>query len=142
MGAAPRVAAFVSPHGFGHAARASAVMRAAQRLFGARFEVFTTAPLWFFEESLGASSFGYHAELVDVGFRQRSALHVDLPATVAALDDFLPFEQERIEALASRVRALGCRAVLCDIAPLGVAVAESAGLPSVLVESLDRKSVV
>ncbi|MFQ5537341.1 MAG: hypothetical protein ACE5GJ_07800 [Gemmatimonadota bacterium] len=28
-GAGPRIAAFVSSHGFGHAARASAVMRAA-----------------------------------------------------------------------------------------------------------------
>lgn len=130
----PRLAAFVSPHGFGHAARSSAVMLATRRLAGARFEVFTTAPRWFFRESLGAS-FGYHEELVDIGFRQRSALHVDVPRTVAALRSFQPFPRERIEQLADRVRALRCRAVLCDIAPLGVAVAEAAGLPSVLVES-------
>jgi hypothetical protein len=128
------IAAFVSPHGFGHAARSSAVMLAAMEQGGARFDVFTTAPRWFFEESLGGA-FRYHEEVVDVGFRQRSALHVDVDATVAALRDFLPLHEERVSALAAKVRAMGCRAVLSDIAPLGIAVAERAGLPSVLVEN-------
>jgi hypothetical protein len=101
---------------------------------GAYFDVFTTAPRWFFEESLGGA-FGYHEEIVDVGFRQRSALHVDVGATSEALRAFLPLDPERIGALGERVRSLGCQAVLCDIAPFGVAVAEVAGLPSLLLEN-------
>jgi hypothetical protein len=38
----PRYAVFVSPHGYGHAARASGVMEALNRHNGARFEIFTT----------------------------------------------------------------------------------------------------
>jgi hypothetical protein len=109
-------------------------MLEASRVGGAAFDVFTTAPRWFFEESLG-DRFTYHEEVVDVGFRQRSALHVDVPATVAAVGDFLPFDEEWVARVADRVRSAGCRAVLCDIAPLGVAAAQAAGLPSVLLEN-------
>ncbi len=130
----PRIAAFVSPHGFGHAARSSAVMLAAARGGGARFDIFTTVPRWFFEESL-EGLFHYHEAVVDVGFRQRSALHVDLPATVSALKRLLPFDPAEVARLAEGVIEAGCRAVLCDIAPLGVAVARAAGVPSLLLEN-------
>jgi hypothetical protein len=130
----PRFAAFVSPHGFGHAARASAVIAVAHARFGAEFDVFTTAPRWFFEESLDGF-FDHHELVCDVGFRQRSALHVDLDATAAALGAMLPFDEARIDRLAKRLIDRGCVGVLCDISPMGVAVAERAGLPSVLVEN-------
>lgn len=130
----PRIAVFVSPHGFGHAARSSAVMAEAHRRSGATFDLFTTVPEWFFGESI-AGSFRYHDVVVDVGFRQRSALEFDLPATVVALREHLPFDDRWVRRLAKTVQAAGCTAVLCDIASLGVAVAEEAGLPSLLVEN-------
>lgn len=129
----PRIAAFISGHGFGHAARASAVLARLHAATGCRVELFTTAPRWFFEESI-AGIFRYHQEAVDVGFRQASALDYDLEATVAALRDFLPFGR-RVERFAEEVAKADCRAVLCDISPLGVAVAEAAGLPSIVVEN-------
>ena len=131
---APRYAVFVSPHGYGHAARASGVMEALNRHNGARFEVFTTAPRWFFEESL-KGLFEYHEVECDVGFRQASALKADLGATAVALDELLPFPDDEIDRLPQLVRASGCEALLADIAPFGVAVAERAGIPSVLVEN-------
>lgn len=130
----PRIAAFVSGHGFGHAARTSAILTELHRSTGARFDLFTTAPRWFFEESI-AGTFRYHEAVVDVGFRQKSALQFDLEATMRALRTFVPFEWSEVERLAGAVREAGCRAVLCDISPLGVAVAERAGLPSVVVEN-------
>lgn len=132
----PRIAAFVSPHGFGHAARASAVLAEVHRRSGAAFEIFTTAPRWFFEESL-AGAFRYHDALVDVGFRQKSALEFDREATVEALRSLLPFDPVAVEALASTVRDTGCRAVLCDISAMGVAVADRAGVPSLLIENFE-----
>lgn len=134
-GAAPPVyAVFVSPHGFGHAARASAVMAALRELEGARFELFATTPRWFFDETV-EGAYAWHEVAADVGLRQRSALDYDLDATVAALDDLLPFDEGRVEALAAAVMRSGARAVLCDIAPLGIAVARRAGLPSLLLEN-------
>ena len=99
-----------------------------------RFEIFTKVPHWFFHDSL-PDSFGYHSLLTDVGLAQETALHEDVPETVRRLNAFLPFDRRRVERLALKVRRLGCKLVMCDIAPLGIAVAREAGLPSVLVEN-------
>ncbi len=130
-----RVAYFVSPHGFGHAARAAAIMEAATTLDPLlRFEIFTSVPRWFFQQSL-TKTFGYHATNTDVGMAQTTPLVVDLHETLRRLDDFLPFDDALIEALAQQIRLLGCSLVVCDIAPLGLSVAERAGVTSVLVEN-------
>jgi hypothetical protein len=129
------IAYFISPHGFGHAARSSAVMAAIhQRQPTRRFEIFTLVPEWFFAESL-AGPFGYHPLLTDIGLVQKTSLAEDLPETGRRLADFLPFDPAKVNPLAELVKNLGCRLVMCDIAPLGIAVAQAAGLPSVLVEN-------
>lgn len=133
-GGSPVYAVFVSPHGFGHAARASAVMASLREREGARFELFATTPAWFFDEAV-AGAYTRHPVVTDVGLRQRSALEHDVGATVEALDALLPFDEAEVEALAATVARAGARAVLCDIAPLGIAVAERAGLPSLLLEN-------
>jgi hypothetical protein len=128
------VAVFVSPHGFGHAARASAVMEALHRRIGARFELFTTTPRWFFDESV-EGLYRRHEVVTDVGFFQESALAYDLERTVEAVRTLVPFHTDLVSGLALEVRLAGCSAVLCDVSPLGIAVAGRAGLPSVLVEN-------
>jgi len=130
-----RLAAFVSPHGFGHAARTSAILRACwEQVPEIRFDLFTRVPAWFFEESI-PGQFDYHDTQCDVGFVQRSALEIDLPGTLTALDAFLPFDPTEVRCLAGLVQRAGCEAVLCDISPLGIAVARAAGLRSILVEN-------
>ena len=131
---APVYAAFVSPHGFGHAARASAVLRALHDRTGARFLLFSTVPRWFFDESL-EGLYEYHEVETDVGLVQRSALEHDLDATLEALDDFPALTGRQVVELAGVLEEAGARAVLCDIAPLGIAVADHAGVPSLLLEN-------
>ncbi|MGM0453008.1 MAG: NUDIX hydrolase [Thermodesulfobacteriota bacterium] len=133
----PRVslAYFITPHGFGHAARASAVMEAVyERWPFVRFEIFGNTPEWFFADGLTVPH-GCHAAETDIGMVQQSSLEVDQKKTIEALDAFLPFDDGQIEAFAGRLRALDCRAVICDIAPLGIAAGKRAGLPTVLVEN-------
>ena len=130
-----KIAWFVSPHGFGHAARASALMDEIYRMRpDAVFEIFTTVPMWFFSASLGAP-FHYHECPCDVGLVQRSALEEDIEATVSLLDEVDLLAEIAIAPLAEKVSRLGCHAVVADIAPQGLAVARSAGLPSILVEN-------
>lgn len=132
---AVNVACFVSPHGFGHAARACAVLHALQQIIPRlHAHIFTTVPEWFFAESL-PGAFTYHESVTDVGMAQTSPLHEDVEATVARLDAFLPFHSSYVDQLAAVVRAAGARAVLCDISPLGIAVSTAAGLPSILIEN-------
>lgn len=129
------IAYFISPHGFGHAARSVAVMEASSALRpGLRFELFTTVPEWFFSDS-GVSPFTLHSVLNDVGLVQASSLEEDPKATVRALGGLLPFAEDRIAELAETVRTAGCELLVSDISPLGLTVAARAGIPGVLVES-------
>lgn len=122
----------VSGHGFGHATRAIAVMQALSERTAARFIIVTSAPAWLFAESLAAPH-TVHALETDVGMVQQSPLVEDLPATLASLDRFFPLSRERIRQTAELFA--DCRLVLCDIAPLGIAAARVAGIPSVLIEN-------
>lgn len=129
-----RLACFVTPHGFGHAARACAVLDAVARRVRLEVDLFTTVPEWFFEDSLQLP-FTYHAVRTDVGLAQSDALTEDLGATVDALAELLPFREALVADLAARVAAARCAAVVCDVAPLGIAVARRAGVPAALVEN-------
>ncbi len=131
----PTIAFFVSAHGFGHAARVCAVIEALwQRLPAVRCEVFTTAPRWFFSDSL-RRPLGHHEVATDVGLVQLDALEEDLDATRRRLSRWLPFTPARLDALAADLRRLGCGLVICDISPLGLAAGRRAGLPTLLVEN-------
>ena len=134
MGAPLRLACFVTPHGFGHAARACATLAALAERLPLEPVLFTTVPSWFFADSL-TTPFEVHEVVCDVGLVQRDAMSEDLPATVAALDALLPFDAARVEGLAAAVRARRCAAVLCDVAALGAAVAARAGVPAALLEN-------
>ena len=128
------VAVVVSAHGFGHAARACAVIEAlAERRPDLHFEIITTVPRWFFAQSLTAP-FSLHRFTTDVGLVQRTPLEEDLDATADRLDRLLA-GGGRLERLAERIGRLRCRAVLADIAPLGIAAARRLGIPAVLVEN-------
>ena len=129
------VAYFISPHGFGHAARSAAIMQSlADRLADIHFDVFTSVPAWFFLDSF-SGSFSYHRLQSDIGLVQDSALAENLEQTIEALDSFIPFADLAVSSLAEQILCLGCKLVLCDICPLGIAVAERAGLASVLIEN-------
>ena len=130
-----RVAYFISPHGYGHAARASAVMAAIhQHIPALRFEIFTQVPSWFFQDSV-VGPFGYHPLMTDIGMVQKTSMAEDLPETLQRLDRFLPFDVSQIREIAGSVNRLGCQLAICDIAPMGIAVAREAGIPSILIEN-------
>jgi hypothetical protein len=132
---APRIAFFVSSHGFGHAARSCAVMEAlGARRPGIGLDIFTTTPPWFFAESLSVP-FSHHGVQSDIGVLQKNSLEEDLSGTVRELDKFVPFDETEAAALAVRLQQLGVEAVLCDIAPLGIHVAHRAGVPAILIEN-------
>jgi len=129
------IACFISPHGFGHAARCCAVVEAlSQRRPELTVHLFTTVPRWFFERSL-SHPFHLHGVVTDVGLIQRNSLEEDLGATAVALDGIFPPSVETLDDLAHKLRRLRCRLVVADISPLGLAAATWAGIPSVLLEN-------
>ena len=129
------IACFISPHGFGHAARAAGVIEAIHQISPACcFEIFTSVPSWFFEDSLSAP-FAYHRIQTDLGLIQKSPFQEDIHETLRRLDTFLPFDPERVDALSQTVSRRKCELIICDIAPLGLAVGRRTGIPSVLIEN-------
>jgi UDP-N-acetylglucosamine:LPS N-acetylglucosamine transferase len=130
-----RIAYFISPHGFGHAARAAAVMEVLSEIdTGVQFEIFTTVPSWFFQDSMSAP-YAYHHLVTDIGLVQKNAFQADFEDTLQALNDFFPPAASLIAKTAETVKALNCVLVICEIAPMGILVAKEAGLPSILVEN-------
>lgn len=130
-----RLAYVISPHGFGHAARAAAVMEALHGMDETvAFDIFTSVPSWFFDVSL-TGCFQHHHLVTDVGFAQKSALETDLGETLARVRDFFPLQASVISDLAARLRERRCALVLCDIAPMGILAARHADIPSVLIEN-------
>src|SRR5215510_7945972 len=130
-----RIAYFITPHGFGHAARAAAVMAALQEIDPAiQFDIFTQVPRRFFENSL-VQDFRYYHLCTDIGLVQATSLREDLSATVRRLDAFFPLDRALITTLAALLRSMSCALVLCDIAPMGIVAARAAGVPSVLIEN-------
>jgi UDP-N-acetylglucosamine:LPS N-acetylglucosamine transferase len=129
------IAYFVSSHGFGHAARSAAVMQAiAEYDPSIQFEIFTAVPAWFFQDSLSAP-FNYHHLLTDFGLAQETPFQSDLGDTLRNLNAFYPITQPRLAEISETIRQLDCRLIICDIAPMGLLVAQNVAIPSVLVEN-------
>jgi hypothetical protein len=128
------IAYFVTSHGFGHAARASAVMEALNRKFNnLRFLVFTTVPEWFFTDS--GLEIAYHRLFHDVGLIQSSPFANDLPATLQQLDELIPFNSQMTAQVMQILNNAGVSLILCDISSFGLLLARQMGIASVLIEN-------
>ncbi len=126
------IACFISPHGFGHATRTTAILEPLQKLVpDLHPHIFTTVPESLFSETL--NPYTYHSAQTDIGLEQKSAMEVDLEKTIKNLDGFLPFSQDLIQQYA--LSCSTCSLILCDISPLGIAVARELDIPSILVEN-------
>lgn len=106
----------------------------AQRCPNLQFHVLTTVPRWFFAQSL-STPFRLHRVITDIGLVQRTPLDEDLPATVRRLDTLLCDRGHGLGRLVDRIGRLGCRLVIADISPLGIAAARRLGIPAVLIEN-------
>jgi hypothetical protein len=129
------IAAFVTPHGFGHAGRASAVLDALyERRPDLTVDVFTLVQEPFLRASLRVP----HRRIPlasDVGVVQPGPFQNDMEATSRAVTAWVDGLDDAGEQLAVQLRAAGTSLVLCDIDALGILAAARAGVPSVLVEN-------
>ena len=140
---ARRLTYVVSSHGFGHAARACAVIEALlEQVEALHVTVVGDVPPWFLHDSLGPRLPHRHMPLpTDVGLAQRTALDEDLSTTVDRLAEWIAIDgaappRLRDDTLEPLVEAVaGCDLVVADISPFGLAAARQAGVPSVLVEN-------
>ena len=129
-----RIGYFVSSHGFGHAARACAVMDKLWKLQTSDFYIFTSTPDWFFKNSI-LFPFEYIKIQTDVGLIQSTPFEEDIEKTIFALEQFVPFSKIYYESFIHSVAQMNLDLILCDISPLGLWVAKQLRIPSVLIEN-------
>jgi hypothetical protein len=132
-----RVCFYISGHGFGHSARAQAVveqMLARDDREGWTIELRTSAPRWFFRELLGSTDGRclHSAVELDPGVIQSDSFTHDLPATLEAWAQHLDRSSELVEREAEYLRACRCAAVVADIVPLACPAARKAKLPALV----------
>ena len=124
----PKLVAYLSGHGYGHATRSAAVLEEVAR--HAEIHLRTSGRAL----ALGrAASWPATVTEVDVGpgVAQRGPLRVDLPATRTALAEHLTAWPRRVEEEAAAIRASGASLVFADVPPIAFAAAARAGVPSV-----------
>jgi len=130
-----RIVFYVSPHGYGHAARSAAIAEALRALDASvEIEFVTAVPRWFFEDSL-SFRFDHTDKVTDIGLVQSNAIEEDIEATCEALELFWPPDESWLEDEVRRLRSVSTDRIVADISPLGLAVAERGRFSSVLVEN-------
>ncbi len=130
------LAYFISPHGFGHAARSCAVMEAIHGEDPSiRFEIIHHGSGMVFPRLAGRA---FRLPCLPGGYwpgPERSADRGYPRHAPAAWRISCRSIRKPSMTWQPSVRQLGCQRVVCDIAPLGIAVARQAGIPSILVEN-------
>ncbi|MGB3308533.1 MAG: glycosyl transferase [Nodosilinea sp.] len=125
----PTLYVAITNHGFGHATRAASVAAAVKALWPeVDLVLATTAPQWLLDEYLPGE---YEHRLVafDIGVIQPDSLRMDLPATLAKLQDIQAHQGETVAAESAYLRQRGVDLVLADIPPLATAIAHAADIP-------------
>ena len=123
----PRIAYFVSSHGFGHAARTRTILK--ELNLRAEITVFSTAPLWFWGD-LNAQHVFYQA---DIGCIQQGTLTIDEAATSSTFSHFLSEMENRFEYIKHLHAETPFDLIATDIAPEPLDFAHQLGIKSVLV---------
>ncbi len=125
------VVAYVSGHGFGHAARVCEVLRALRtRRPGTAVAIRSPLARWFFAFNLG-DDVAHAPCMLDVGVVQADSLSLDLAATE---DAYALIEAGRAARIAAEVAALAPlrpRLILADIPALAFDIADALGVPGV-----------
>jgi Glycosyl transferase family 1 len=125
---------YITGHGYGHAVRASQVVR---RLLETRSDltvhIRTTAPDWLFYDPL--SRVVYTSEAVDIGIIQADSLEMNISETLKACQAVHNNLPRLIEQETTFVRDHGIDLILGDIPPLGFEIAAQASIPSAAISN-------
>jgi L-arabinokinase len=125
---------FISGHGFGHASRQVEVINALGRLAGPDLRVIIRSAVSpsLLERTVRVP-FELRPGICDTGLVQTNSVSQDDRATLAAAREFYGAFDDRVRAEAAALARDNVSVVVCDIAPLGLAVAAAIGAPSVFI---------
>ena len=133
----PRIACFVSSHGFGHATRIAAILDSLQKsLPNAFFEIYGNTPEWFWKLNLlNPINFRCVQIETDIGLLQNGPFEHDVKQTCNALKHYLNFSNNSFLEVKQRVTQSKIDLILCDISPMGIVIGDQLKIPSILIEN-------
>ena len=125
---------FISGHGFGHASREVEVINALGRLAGPDLRVIVRSAVspTLLDRTLRVP-YELRPGICDTGIIQHNSVSHDDQATLAAAREFYAGFDARAGAEAAALAADQVSVIVCDISPLGLAVAATLGVPSILI---------
>lgn len=126
----PRICFYISSHGFGHSTREIEIIAHIPLDIGV--EIITAAPEWLFRESL-KRPFLYTPLHHDSGIVQADSFHQDVDGTYETWQRLLDAYPRMAEEEAIRLSGTNVCAVVGDVSPFAMAVAERLTVPSFLV---------
>lgn len=123
---------FLSGHGFGHASREVEVINALGRLAGPGLRVIIRSAVspTLLERTIRVP-FELRPGICDTGIVQPNSVTHDDHATLAAAREFYTTFDDRVRDEAARLVDDRLDVIVCDISPLGLAVAAMLGVPSI-----------
>jgi hypothetical protein len=132
-----KIACFVSPHGFGHATRISAVIQElAQNFPCLELIIFGKTPQWFWENNLPKNcKFRFCETKTDIGLIQNGPFLHDSVETLKEVNRFLKFPTSELERPIKWIHAFEPTFILCDISPLGIEIGSRLNIPTLLLEN-------
>jgi predicted glycosyltransferase len=132
-----KIACFVSPHGFGHATRISAVIQELAQSFQClELIIFGETPQWFWENNLPKDcKFRFCETETDIGLVQNGPFLHDSVETLKKVNQFLKFPSSELEGPIKWIRSFEPAFILCDISPLGIEIGSRLSIPTLLLEN-------
>lgn len=126
------VVAFISDHGFGHAARSCLILKALMNQ-GIEVAIISAVPKWFFTDKFvdTPSKWSLLEEQVDVGLFQLNALKSDFSETANHLAEFWRKPDLKISKIMAFLAEKHPTLAYLDIPAVGVLVAEQLKIPTI-----------
>ena len=129
------IGCFISCHGYGHATRCLGIVQKLADLKKIDVSIFSTLPNWFLEENLNGITFHNNQVTTDIGLVQEGPFKHDLFSTIQQLEQFLKFDDPKIERIQKLLQKKTFDLLICDISPLGIYIGKKLGIPVCLVEN-------
>ena len=124
------LAAYITAHGFGHAARTCDVLAAFRKLYPrTALTVVSQLPAWFLENRLPGVE--QRRVCFDVGLVQKDAVEVDLPQTELRLGELLSNWDRLVAQERNWMKQSGVSLVISDIPAIPLEAAAAVKLPGI-----------
>ena len=134
---APRIAYYISAHGYGHGVRSCDVIRAMNRLYpGIGVTVVTDLPVSFLKNRIPSGRTSYHSGAFDVGMVQLDSIRVHVGATLERLEALYAQKDELVARECAFLKEQGIGAVVSDIPAIPIEAAKAAGIPAIAAGNL------